>query len=77
MAAIDYFRTLYFILISSQNTKKSENSSYISSNYYNTCKLLTTKEAKMRKLREEEKEGRGLYKGVREERQENKEGLTK
>jgi len=28
------------------------------------------------KLREE-KEGRGLYKGVREERQENKEGLTK
>jgi hypothetical protein len=30
----------------SAKTQKSKNSSYISSNYYNTCKLLTTKEAK-------------------------------
>jgi len=30
-------------------TKKSENSSYIPSKYYNRCTILTTKEAKMRK----------------------------
>jgi len=52
---------LAFSAFSAKKHKKSENSNYISSNYYNTCKLLTTKEAKKRKLREEEEEeGRGL-----------------
>jgi len=46
----------FFLLFQSKH-KKSENSSYISSKYYNTYKLLTTKEAKMRKSREKEVEG--------------------
>jgi len=42
----------------SQNIKKSENSSYISINYYNKCNLLTTKRGKNAKIkREEERRG--------------------
>lgn len=45
--------------------KKSENSK-LYFNYYNTCKLITTKQAKMRKLQEEE--ARELEGRIREER---------
>jgi len=36
--------------------KKSENSSYISINYYTSCNLLTTKRGKNAKIKKEEKE---------------------
>jgi hypothetical protein len=38
--------------------KKSENSSYISINYYNRCNLLTTKRGKNAKIKREGKEER-------------------
>jgi len=65
MVAITPMVGFLFFLV---KTPKSENSSDISSNYYNRCNLLTTKEAKMQKSRKEEEERRELEGGVREER---------
>ncbi|KAG1884132.1 hypothetical protein F4604DRAFT_1901479 [Suillus subluteus] len=47
-------REKWYLSLWLKTPKKAKISNYISNNYYNTCKLLTTKEAKMRKLKEEE-----------------------
>jgi len=39
--------------------QKSENSSYISINYYNKCNILTTKRGKNAKIKREEERRRG------------------
>ena len=65
------FSLLLIIALSSHfksKYQKSENSSYISKSYYNTCNLLTIKEIKMQKLQEREGEGKRAVRGSQREK---------